>query len=59
MQPMHGMPVVIKIIAQLLYDNNLQINKYIFLGSEWLLVLTTLQACVLVSLWIVAVKLLP
>jgi len=34
MQPVHEMPVhvVIKIIAQLLYDNNLLINNYIFLG---------------------------
>ena len=32
MQPVHGMPMVIKIIAQLLYDNNLQINNYIFWG---------------------------
>jgi len=32
MQPVHDeMPVVIKIIAQLLYDNNLRINNYIFL----------------------------
>ena len=31
MQPVHEMPVVIKIIAQLLYDNNLPINNYIVL----------------------------
>ena len=32
MQPVHDeMPVVIKIIAQLLYDNNLPINNYIVL----------------------------
>ena len=31
MQPVHDeMPVVIKIFAQLLYDNNLPINNYIF-----------------------------
>jgi len=34
MQPVHEMPVVIKIIAQLLYDNNLQINNYTFLGPH-------------------------
>ena len=42
MQPVHDeMPVVIKIIAQLLYDNNLPINNYIIFVSAWLLVPTT------------------
>jgi len=31
MQPVHEMPVVVKIIAQLLYDNNLQIKNYIII----------------------------
>ena len=30
----HEMPVVIKIIAQLLFDSNLLINNYIFLGPH-------------------------
>jgi len=29
-----AMPVVIKIFAQLLYENNLLINNYIFLGPH-------------------------
>jgi len=37
MQLVHDeMAVVIKIIAQLLYDNNLLINNYIFLCPAWL-----------------------
>jgi len=31
MHPVHETPVVIKIIGQLLYDNNLPINNYTFL----------------------------
>ena len=35
MQPVHDeMPVVIKIIAKLLYDNNLPINNYIIFVSS-------------------------
>ena len=40
MQPVHEMPVVIKIIAPLLYGDN---NLLIIIGSAWLLVLTTLK----------------
>jgi len=44
MQPVHEMPVVIKIIAQLLYDNN---NLLIIIAYVWVcmvvIVLTTLK----------------